>query len=212
MSAIDYTGWLKITEGSTSQGLEPNAFNKPLVRLPKKPAPHPCQVVCVIRKSDRDSKKLTQDHFFESVTVQPTHAMFMSGKSIISPLSQKIGIPLIIHPESQVPHGFMNPNREKYENQTITYLLIQLDNGFANLEHQDGLGTALVSRLDYKPLSIGLLTTIHAYTSMLLSERYGSEDDSRVQHTVTPEDFTKFARKFIDNTRASFNNHWDIKL
>ncbi|KAI8146158.1 hypothetical protein BJV82DRAFT_665960 [Fennellomyces sp. T-0311] len=218
MGTVDFSGRLKMMEDLAKHipGIERNPVElKPPKLLPKKRAPHHCQAIRVFGARDRPSDKLTQDHFFEKLTVPPDHPIFMSGKSMISEVTQEIGIPLIVYLEAPLAHPLVSPNRSDYVNRMITYLLIKLKSGFANLEHQDGLGTALVARLDHKPLSVGLLTTINAYIMMLMDTRYGNgaESDSRVQNTITPKDFAKFARKFIDDTKKSFDRSWnDVEL
>ncbi|KAI8146157.1 hypothetical protein BJV82DRAFT_600729 [Fennellomyces sp. T-0311] len=210
MYTVDYTRQLKILEDldksfPSGHHLDP-AYFIPLECPPKHRA---------LALRDRPSQKHTQDHFFETVTVAPDHPMFTSGRSLISPMSKAIGIPLIVYLEAPLAHPFMHQEYPEYVNHAVTSLLAKPRTGEPNFEHREGLGTALVARLDHQPFSIGLLTTIHAYVTMLENERYKAIDESKyvqVEYTITPSDFAEFSRKFISNTRMSFHKEWDIEL
>ncbi|KAI9491809.1 hypothetical protein BDB00DRAFT_912279 [Zychaea mexicana] len=137
------------------------------------------------------------------------HPMFLSGKAAISPLSQKIGIPLIVYLEDPLEDALHKPAlRKKYANRIIRDLMIKLDSGSVHWQYKIGVGTAIVARLDNKPLSVGLLTAMHAYASMLLSKRYGRGDASKVQDSISPDDFKEFAIKFVDKAKKNFAKDW----
>ncbi|KAI9265267.1 hypothetical protein BDA99DRAFT_559328 [Phascolomyces articulosus] len=226
MSVIDYSKWNKIIadiekEGGLDSDNEDNPKrrssdgNAPLELALKSPAAQnkPCQCVRVFRRSERPFGTTTQDYFFERIIIPKHHPMLVSGTALISPVSKKIGIPLIIYLEDPLHYPLSKPNvRSNYENQIITYLLIKPSNGFAPIKYQDGVGTALVARADHRPLAVGLLTTIHAYNSMLLSERYGSGDDHKVQHSITPNDFKKFAHKFVNKKKSEIEKDWNFTV
>ncbi|KAI7857366.1 hypothetical protein BDC45DRAFT_501019 [Circinella umbellata] len=199
---LDYTKWVKMVDDMKKQGVQLKEDtpedNKPLERAPVKPALKECQCVRVYSVSEQPANQ----GIFGETTISTHHGLFTSGRTLISPISQKIGIPLMIYLENPLSHALFKPElRELYVNQPITFLLARISNGFSPLHYQDGVGTALVARLDQKPLSIELMAIICAYIDMLMTERYGAIDPSQVQHTITPTDFNIFYRDCMEATR-----------
>ncbi|KAI9250153.1 hypothetical protein BDA99DRAFT_522994 [Phascolomyces articulosus] len=212
MPVLDYTHWVKMVDDMKKQGINIQEGrpedNRPLEYAPERPAEKSCRCVRVYSISERP----VDEPFFVDTTVSAHHAMFTSGRSVISPISQKIGIPLIVHLEKPLQHALFKPElRPLYQNQIITFLLARLSNGLAPLQYQDGVGTALVARLDHEPLTAGLLAIIHAYTDMLMSDRYGNfDDDYQVQHTINPADFNRFAQEYVnmEGRGGTFSNYF----
>ena len=199
---LDYTQWVRMVDDMKKQGIhfreDTPEDNKPLERPPIRPASKECKCVRVYSVSEQP---LNKDIFGEA-TIPTHHGLFTSGRTVISPISQKIGIPLMVYLENPLSHALFKPElRELYVNQPITWLLARISNGLSPMHYQDGVGTALVARLDHKPLSIELMAVISAYIEMLMTERYGGTDDSQVQHTITPTDFNRFYHEYLKAAR-----------
>ncbi|KAI9494638.1 hypothetical protein BDB00DRAFT_817620 [Zychaea mexicana] len=200
MPLLDYTKWLNLFDdvqkqagGAFRQGPPEDYF--PLERAPKAPCSKAtCQCVRVYSVSQRPDTSNILDHFFQSVTINARHSMFISGRTVISPIAKKIGIPLIVYLEAPLQYAICKPDlRPLYENQPVTFLLAQPSNGLAPMQYQDGVGTALVARLDHEPLSVEELAAINAYIHMLMNERYGrGPADYQVQKTITHADYKRF--------------------
>ncbi|KAI8146159.1 hypothetical protein BJV82DRAFT_665961 [Fennellomyces sp. T-0311] len=211
---VDYSRHLKAVENFDRHfplGQPDQEEFMPFDRPPRKPSPHHCQSIHLFGAQDRRIHK----HLYAKVTIPPDHPIFTSGRSLIAPISQKIGIPVLIYLESPLAHPSLRSNCNDYANLMISNLLVNPRTGRTNIVHRDGLGTALLARLDYQPLSIELLTIIHAYITMLVDERYNlSEltDHALVQSTITPDDFTKFSREFNSSARKDFHVVWDMKF
>ncbi len=60
--------------------------------------------------------------------VAPDHLVWKSGN--ISPLSQVVGVPILIHRETE-EQPLETPNDCDLDNQAVTYMMIDPDSGFA---------------------------------------------------------------------------------
>ena len=66
--------------------------------------------------------------FPKGTTVPPEHAVWTTGA--ISPISQIVGVPLLIHRELQ-EEPLSKPNDGLKDNQAVTFLMISPESGFA---------------------------------------------------------------------------------
>ncbi|EFJ31159.1 hypothetical protein SELMODRAFT_408655 [Selaginella moellendorffii] len=142
----------------------------------------------------------------EAVVLNTSHPIFSSAP--VSPVSKLIKLPLRVFQVDPLPNPLGHPLRGLYENQGITYLMIQPDSGFAPLEYQDGVGTAVVARDDRKPLYEKHLEAVLMFLSHLL-DLYSEGDFMVPQRKMTRSGFGDFFQSY-KRSRALLDQAWEL--
>ncbi|TFY71191.1 hypothetical protein EVG20_g1802 [Dentipellis fragilis] len=136
----------------------------------------PVRGIVVACEGDRMQRSI-----FTPVQIPPSHDIYQLGS--ISPVSVLIGMPIIVWRHlRQSP--FDIERSAALDNQIITYIMIEPDNGFAAPIWQENVGTVTVMRQDRKPLSPEAIETIWMYFDNLL-EIFG--DGIHPTRQMTPE-------------------------
>ncbi|VDB92628.1 unnamed protein product [Peniophora sp. CBMAI 1063] len=102
----------------------------------------------------------------ENVTIAPDHPVWTKGT--VSPISQLIDFPILIH-RDEPEHGLNVANIESRDIQSITYLMIKPEIGFADMRWQKNVGTCTVVRADQKHLTHVALEMIWMYCDKILN-------------------------------------------
>ncbi|KFA78918.1 hypothetical protein S40288_11392 [Stachybotrys chartarum IBT 40288] len=122
------------------------------------------QAVIIRCDIDQHTSRLPR---WSSITIPADHPVFWQP---IPPLAERLDIPIAIYRE-----GTKSLNQADLDNQTATYLAIDLDSGMAPLSWQSGVGTVIVARKDRKPFLPQHLEVLFDYTANIL-DRFGDGD------------------------------------
>ena len=126
--------------------------------------------------------------FFQRMEIPSSHPILRHG--VISPVSVMIGIPLLIYRyNSKV--GIDRIDGSEYDNQRITYLMIDNRSGFADFMWQQDIGTALVIRKDRQPFDERHAEVIFQYFKYLLSN-YDFTPGCKVYDWMNRNGFARF--------------------
>ncbi|KAI0042335.1 hypothetical protein FA95DRAFT_1637343 [Auriscalpium vulgare] len=108
--------------------------------------------------------------FPEQLDVPPDHPIWGDATSV-SPVSQLVGVPIKIWREAhELPLD--HENDANRDNQSVTYLMIRPEVGFATARWLKNIGPVIIARADQKPLSIVALEMIWMFCDMIL-DRFG---------------------------------------
>lgn len=135
---------------------------------------------------------------FHEEDLPDTHRVFAEGA--FSPISQLIGLPVRIlrldrRPSLSIPRD--------YDNQLITYLMIDPVSGFAPLAWQQGIGTVIVARDDRRPLTSQYVEALWMYADALL-DRYS--EGLVTPNQITQPAFDRFWRQY--DMEQQFRPEW----
>ena len=111
----------------------------------------------------------------------------------ISPVSQKIGFPIQVFLERPDRHAEANPD---YDNQALTYMMIDPVSGFAPPRYQSSVGNATLLRVDGKPLLKLHVEALWMFCSRVL-DVFG-DDPRKAQQMITKERFRTFFQTYMD--------------
>ncbi|KAI0086479.1 hypothetical protein BDY19DRAFT_960091 [Irpex rosettiformis] len=134
--------------------------------------------------------------------VPPSHPVWTTGA--ISPISQIVGVPLLIHREVE-EQSLSDPSKGDKDNQAVTYLMIDPETGLAPARWQKNIGPVTIVRADHKHLSPVALEMIWMFCDEIL-ERFGDEGTPPLSK-YRKEEFDEFCRKYqeeyvMNNIRA----------
>ena len=104
---------------------------------------------------------------WSSTTIPADHPVFWEP---IPPLASGLNIPIAIHRE-----GTKSTKCADLDNQTVTYLNIELESGYAPMPWQSGIGSVIVARKDRKPFLPQHLEGLFGYAAGIL-DRFGDGD------------------------------------
>lgn len=137
--------------------------------------------------------------FFQRIDVPSSHPILRHG--VKSPVSVMIGIPLLIYRyDSQV--GIDAISGSEYDNQRVTYLMIDDRSGFAPFIWQQDIGTALVIREDRQPFDERHAEVIFQYFKYLLSN-YDFTPGCEVHNWMNRNGFARFFAKWYVSSKKS---------
>lgn len=122
------------------------------------------QAVIVRCDGDQRTSRLPR---WSSTTIPADHPVFWET---IPPLAERLNIPIAIHRE-----GTKSTNRADLDNQTATYLNLELESGFAPMAWQSGVGNVIIARKDRKPFLPQHLEGLFEYASRIL-DKFGDGD------------------------------------
>ncbi|KAH6634918.1 hypothetical protein B0J18DRAFT_417460 [Chaetomium sp. MPI-SDFR-AT-0129] len=179
MAPIDYSKWDNIDTDSEPDVLSPqppspkanqasktttqvtqdlqSSTSTPMASQQTQNSSDPAQVQAVIVRCDMDKVRTPP---WSATTIPANHRVFSQP---VTPLSEVIGIPLVIHRD-----GTQSAYRPDLDNQIITYLNIDLAYGLAPAEWQSHIGTVTVARKDKKPFLPHHLEGVWMYASYIL--------------------------------------------
>jgi len=137
------------------------------------------------------------------VDISSEHVMF-KGAGYLSPISQLIGQPILVYRHLQDdPLGYLShPLREHLDNQSVTYLMIDPESGFAPARWQCGVGQVTVARQDKTPLAKLDLEKIWMFCDRIIG--YFGNGDGPPRQDYNPVAYAKFVRKY----KARTNDTW----
>lgn len=121
-----------------------------------------------------------------------------------SPISRRLGFPLRI--TRVLPRSKLT-GRADFDNQLVTYMMLELRSGFAPMSWQSYVGPAVVWRESGAPFSSDDMILLDQFISDLL-ERY-SEQEVSPRRDITPSAWAKFRDRsgMMDDSDA-----WNINL
>ncbi|KAI0065252.1 hypothetical protein BV25DRAFT_154403 [Artomyces pyxidatus] len=129
----------------------------------------------------------------EAVTVSPEHVVWTTGHT--SPISQLIGVPLLFHRELRewdVDAG----NDPARDNQSVTYMMITPEIGFAPPRWLKNIGPVTVVRADQKPLTLLELEKIWMFCDRILS--MFEDNQGPPFNMYYPERYQEFSEEYRD--------------
>ncbi|KAG2431711.1 hypothetical protein HXX76_009210 [Chlamydomonas incerta] len=163
-------------EGRPANANQPGIYRQEAVRplpssaqpgaLPE--APIAGQVVCTYAPCSGD----TSCRFFRTTSVPRDHAAFTKG--VRSPIAAMVGLPLLVHRLDPRP-SLSIPRSATFDNQGVTYMMIDPHTGFADSVWQQGVGSAVVVRADRKPLPRAHVEAFWEFCTHLL-DMFGDGD------------------------------------
>jgi len=113
----------------------------------------------------------------------------MMTHGVLCPISRMIGVPLVIFRHFQ--HRAADT---RFDNQAVTYLMLDPEHGFTPSQWQQGIGPVTVIRADRKPLSSLALEMIWMYFDLIL-EHFNDEGEAP-KWRYTPPAFQEWCRRF----------------
>ncbi|KAI0702302.1 hypothetical protein BC835DRAFT_1411127 [Cytidiella melzeri] len=133
--------------------------------------------------------------FYPVATIVPaSHPVWTTGA--ISPLSQIVGLPLLIHRElEEVPVNVRN-DADK-DNQAVTYLMIDPETGYAPPRWQKNIGPVTIVRADHKPLTPVAFEMIWMFCDRVL-DRFGDGPEFAMR-LYKKEEFNKFCEQYKED-------------
>lgn len=139
-------------------------------------------------------------------TVPSNHEMFGTGPRAgkVSPISAVVGVPILIwrHDPTNSLNYISHPNRERLDNQAVTFLMINPYTGWAPAEWQQGIGRVTIARADKKPLSIGDLEMIWMFCDSVGEQANELGGDYVARRWYTAQAFQRWCADYaIDNPR-----------
>lgn len=171
---IDYSKWDNInTDSDEEEQLPPLTTAPPTTRSPVLPSP---QAPAISSEAQGDRVQVVKTPCdkergatFSSLEVPGDHPVFTQGA--ISPVSRLFELPLLVYRLDPRP-SLTIPRSSDYDNQPMTYLMIDPVSGLAPPEWQQGVGSCIVARQDKKPLTVDHLYMVHEFMGNLL-DRFG---------------------------------------
>jgi hypothetical protein len=137
--------------------------------------------------------------FFQRIEISPSHPVLQYG--VKSPVSVLINIPLLTYRYNS-KDGIDGISGSEYDNQRITYLMIDSRSGFADLMWQQDIGTALVVREDRQPFDERHAEVIFQYFKHLLSN-YDFTPGCKVYNLMNRNGFARFFDKWCNSSKRS---------
>jgi len=129
----------------------------------------------------------------DKLDVPPSHPVWTQGEQ--SKLSKVVGVPLLLYRE--LPERSLNePGNPGLDNQSMTYLMIELDNGFAPPRWQKNIGPVIVVRADQKPLTDRGLELFWMYADRILDVFGDDNGAARARAYYNPERFQSWCRTY----------------
>ncbi|KAL0571133.1 hypothetical protein V5O48_010825 [Marasmius crinis-equi] len=116
--------------------------------------------------------------------------------SAVSPISQIVGVPLLIHRESS-EMGLEESNDPDRDNQAVTFLMIEPMSGFAPARWQKNIGPITIVRGDHKPLTRVALEMIWMFCDRIL-DIFG-DDTGTPWEMYTREAFVEFCEDYKED-------------
>ncbi|KDQ12019.1 hypothetical protein BOTBODRAFT_176789 [Botryobasidium botryosum FD-172 SS1] len=110
---------------------------------------------------------------------------------VVSPISQLIGVPLVIHRHMQ-EDSLQMPLDASLDNQAATYLMVSPESGYAPLAWQQCIGPVTIVRADRRPLTSLALEMIWDYVEFVLDD---SGDEGVPRWRYTPQAFQEWCRR-----------------
>ncbi|KLO09171.1 hypothetical protein SCHPADRAFT_858154 [Schizopora paradoxa] len=134
------------------------------------------------------------------VEISSNHEMFR-GAGILSPLSRLIGQPILIYRHLRDDaHKYINhPERQNYDNQAVTHMMIDPSTGYAAPRWQCGIGRVTIARQDKSPLTTLDLEKIWMYCDSVLDSFSDGHRPSLQSHN--PAAFEEFAKKYDEEKK-----------
>ena len=117
----------------------------------------------------------------------------------VSPVSQLIGFPLCVARVKPPLDKFID--RADFDNQFVTYLMIDPYTGFAAPEWDSFVGPAVVWRSSGLPFSADDAFLVHDYLCTLM-EKYGS-GHVKIRRDITPAAFLRSKRRSLEYERMN---------
>lgn len=127
-------------------------------------APRSVQAVIIRCNGDQRGHALPR---WSSTTIPADHPVFWGP---IPPLAERLNIPIAIH-----RLGTKSTNRADLDNQTVTFLNLELESGLAPMAFQTGIGSVIVARKDRRPFLPQHLEGLFEYACRIL-DRFGDGD------------------------------------
>jgi hypothetical protein len=121
--------------------------------------------------------------------VPATHPVFRDGK--LSPISKVLGLPVRVHRLDPRPSTAI-PRDPGFDNQRITFLMIDPRFGIAPPAWQQGIGTVIVARDDGQPLTPRALEVLGMYIDQLM-DKYEDGPDAVTPEDLSPEVFAEWS-------------------
>ncbi|KAG2449509.1 hypothetical protein HYH02_005653 [Chlamydomonas schloesseri] len=179
-------------EGRPANVTQPGIYRQEAVRpLPSSArpaslpdAPVPGQVVCTYAPCAGD----TSCRFFRNTSLPREHPAFTQG--VASPVAALVGLPLLVFRLDARP-SLSIPRSATYDNQGVTYMMIEPRTGFAAPVWQQGVGSAVVVRADKKPLPRQHVEAFWEFCTHLL-DRFGDGDTPDPAEDMTPAAWQMF--------------------
>ncbi|KLO09176.1 hypothetical protein SCHPADRAFT_879660 [Schizopora paradoxa] len=130
-----------------------------------------------------------------AVEISADHEIF-NGKGVLSPVSKLIGHPILIyrHLQDEPLNYLFHPRREHFDNQSVTYLMIDPETTVAPPRWQQGIGRVTVVRQDKKPLSSLNMEKLWAYCYRILDGFDYRGGPPR--HRYSPDAYEKWAKNY----------------
>eukprot|EP00198_Chlamydomonas_reinhardtii_P009201 XP_001698538.1 predicted protein [Chlamydomonas reinhardtii] len=202
---VDYSKWDNIDtdsdsddgrapdrEGRPSNATQPGFYRQtPVQPLPSRarPAPlpetpRPGEVVCTYAPCSGD----TSCQFFRTTSLPRDHAAFTQG--VPSPVAALVGLPLLVH-RLDPRRALTIPRSPTYDNQRVTYMMIEPHTGFAPGKWQQGVGSAVLVRADRKPLPRQHVEAFWEFCQHLL-DMFGGGDTPNPAEDMSPAAWQMF--------------------
>ncbi|THH18659.1 hypothetical protein EW146_g2376 [Bondarzewia mesenterica] len=147
---------------------------------------------------------------FRVVQIPDTHPIYY--QSDVCPVSEVVGLPIMIYRHSKEDPLYME-RTAAMDNQIATYLMIDVDSGFAPMSWQQAVGTVTVMRQDHRPLTPQAIETMWMYNSHLL-DNFGEAEDFNPREDITPADFREFCEDYKEevNGYGTRSDFMDVQL
>ena len=137
---------------------------------------------------------------FTEATLPANHPVFNQSPT---PISQKLGFPLVIHKLNTRALATTNPR--------VAWLMIGVESILAPLHWQDGVGDVVVVRVDKQPLSVKDLTAFTDYVWEILST--SDPVHMEVEEQYDPRRYYKpeMLKEYMKNYPKSRNSDVDFR-
>ncbi|KXZ43245.1 hypothetical protein GPECTOR_96g711 [Gonium pectorale] len=173
---------------------------------PPPPEPQPGEVLCTFGPCSGDRSAL----FFRATSLPTEHPAFLTGTP--SPVAALVGLPLLVYRLDPRP-SLSIPRAATYDNQRVTYIMIDPYSGFAAAEWQQGIGSVVLVRSDRKPLPPQHVEAFWMFCDHLLG-LFSSGIDPNPEVEMTPAKWQSFFRKYkreyssMKSRRAEWKDMW----
>jgi len=133
------------------------------------------------------------------LTASQADDILNGGKGFVSPISKLIGVPLVVYRQRE-SGARVEGRSAAMDNQAVTYLMIDIEHGFAPDEWQHSIGPVTVVRTDRKPLTTPALEMIWMYVDLIL-DHFGEEGEAP-KWRYTPQAFQEWCRRYKMNNQS----------